>query len=94
MAQETTKYNVRRFFKIIFFQIDEDGNIKSVGKLIYIIDACVLNGDDVSKLSYPKRLKAAKKFCLAINKFSGLKVPENQSQRSIKMGRERKWVLL
>ncbi|CAJ0608005.1 unnamed protein product [Cylicocyclus nassatus] len=34
--------------------------------LVRILDAAVINGDDVSGLVYSKRLQAAKKFCLAL----------------------------
>ncbi|KAJ1366178.1 hypothetical protein KIN20_026779 [Parelaphostrongylus tenuis] len=34
--------------------------------LIRILDAAVINGDDVSRLSYSKRMEAARKFCRAL----------------------------
>ncbi|CAB3403893.1 unnamed protein product [Caenorhabditis bovis] len=34
--------------------------------ILRILDAAVLNGDDVSKLSYEKRMKAAEKMCKAL----------------------------
>ena len=37
-----------------------------------IIDAAVLNGDDVSRLSYENRMRAAHKFCDALKLVSNL----------------------
>lgn len=35
--------------------------------MIRIVDAAVINGDDVSSLPYDERMEAAEKMCLAVN---------------------------
>ncbi|KAI1724059.1 ftsJ-like methyltransferase domain-containing protein [Ditylenchus destructor] len=61
-----------------------DENFKPVGKLVYVIDACVLNGDDVSQLPYRCRLLAAKKFCAAVNKVLPSNASNNDRNREYK----------
>ena len=51
---------------------------------IWVLDAAVLNGDDVSQLNLEDRLKAAKKFCEAVNRrhFRGPDRPKRKGDRS------------
>ncbi|KJH41623.1 ribosomal RNA large subunit methyltransferase J [Dictyocaulus viviparus] len=46
--------------------VDKRLETVAVDGLIRILDAAVINGDDVSALFYPKRMAAAKKFCQAL----------------------------
>ncbi|PIO60486.1 hypothetical protein TELCIR_18016 [Teladorsagia circumcincta] len=46
--------------------VDKRLETVAVDGLVRILDAAVLNGDDVSGLLYSKRMAAAQKFCLAL----------------------------
>uniref|UniRef100_A0A915E4K1 Cap-specific mRNA (nucleoside-2'-O-)-methyltransferase 1 n=1 Tax=Ditylenchus dipsaci TaxID=166011 RepID=A0A915E4K1_9BILA len=59
-----------------------DENMKPVGQIIYILDAAILNGDDVSELPFRTRLNAAKKFCSVVNKVDFNLVDSAANDRS------------
>uniref|UniRef100_A0A914ZFD5 Cap-specific mRNA (nucleoside-2'-O-)-methyltransferase 1 n=3 Tax=Parascaris univalens TaxID=6257 RepID=A0A914ZFD5_PARUN len=50
-----------------YSKLSEQGKPEDPRSVIRIVDAAVINGDDVSSLPYDERMEAAEKMCLAVN---------------------------
>ncbi|KAK0404615.1 hypothetical protein QR680_017541 [Steinernema hermaphroditum] len=57
LAQSTYRYQVK------------NGQLYKSKRILRIVDAANLAGDNVAKLSYPQRMRAAKKYCAAARLF-------------------------
>lgn len=72
LARSSKSLISQLFLKSPFFgQVNgKELEISSSDGLIRILDAAVLDGDDVSSLPYMKRMAAARKFCEALKLVS------------------------
>uniref|UniRef100_A0A1I7ZIG7 Cap-specific mRNA (nucleoside-2'-O-)-methyltransferase 1 n=1 Tax=Steinernema glaseri TaxID=37863 RepID=A0A1I7ZIG7_9BILA len=59
LAQTTFRYKLK------------NGQLYQAKRVLRIVDAANLAGDNVTKLSYPERMKAAKKYCAAAKLYGG-----------------------
>lgn len=53
------------------FQKSKNSVERQRRSVIWVLDAAVLGGDDVSGLHHELRIQAARKFCMAVNKSNG-----------------------
>jgi hypothetical protein len=58
-------------------------------KVLFIVDACRINNDDISALDYPQRLNAIRKFCHAFNRGAESIATDRQQQQTPNPGKRR-----